>query len=173
VRANPCKVNYGTGNGTSILSTAQFAAAEKLEMTHVPYKGDAPASADLIAGRIQVMIATLSAGVLPQIKEGRLRVLATLLPNRSPLVPDAPTAAEAGMRGRRSPHGAACRSTWVPNKVVDRGARIWWLRPVAMSRGARPHCIRTAGLDTPRDGRAAQQPQVWRSSVQELGIERG
>ena len=41
---------YGTGNGTSILATAQLAQAEHLDMLHVPYKGDAPATADLIAG---------------------------------------------------------------------------------------------------------------------------
>ena len=73
VRANPGKLNYGTGNGTSILTTAQLAQAERLDMLHVPYKGDAPATADLIAGRVQVMIGT-PGSAMPQVKEGRLRV---------------------------------------------------------------------------------------------------
>ena len=92
VRANPGKVNYATGNGTSILTTAQLALAEKLDMQHIPYKGDAPATADLIAGRVQVMIGT-PGSAMPQVQEGRLRVLATLLSRRSPLAPDAPTSA--------------------------------------------------------------------------------
>ena len=49
VRANPGKVNYATGNGTSVLATAQLALTEKLDMQQIPYKGDAPATADLIA----------------------------------------------------------------------------------------------------------------------------
>ena len=129
VRANPGKVNYGTGNGTSILTTAQFAAAERLEMTHIPYKGDAPASADLIAGRIQLMIGTLSSGVLPQIQAGRLRVLATLLPNRSPLLPESPTAAEAGLRGLTiTPWGGLFGPPGLPKDVVDRVSFVSALR---------------------------------------------
>ena len=52
VRANPGKVNYATGNGTSVLATAQLALAEKLDMQLIPYRSDAPATADLIAGRV-------------------------------------------------------------------------------------------------------------------------
>ncbi len=66
-------------------------------MVHIPYKGDAAVMSDLLGGRLQLTIA--SALLLPQVKEGRLRVLATLLPNRSPLAPDAPTFSEAGIPG--------------------------------------------------------------------------
>ena len=77
---------------------AQIARVEKLNMQHIPYRGDAPATADLIAGRVQVMIGT-PGSAMPQVEEGKLRVLATMLSRRSPLAPDAPTAAEVGLSG--------------------------------------------------------------------------
>src|SRR6187549_527360 len=52
-RGNPGKLNYGSGNTTAIVSMAQLSLLAKLDMTHVPYKGDAPTTADLIAGRLQ------------------------------------------------------------------------------------------------------------------------
>jgi tripartite-type tricarboxylate transporter receptor subunit TctC len=123
VRANPGKVNYGTDNGTSILFTAQLASIEKLDMQHIPYKGDAPASADLIAGRVQVMIGT-PGSAMPQVKEGRLRVLATLLPNRNPLLPTAPTLQEAGLVPVPiTPWGGLFGPAKLPKEVVDRVAR--------------------------------------------------
>jgi tripartite-type tricarboxylate transporter receptor subunit TctC len=176
VRANPGKVNYATGNGTSILTTAQLAATEKLDMVHVPYKGDAPASVDLIAGRVQLSIATLSAGVLPQIKDGHLRVLATLLPNRSPLVPDAPTAAEAGLRGLTiTPWGGLFGPAGLPREVVERVASE--MRGVAARRDVREALDRIAfeaQASTPQEMATllAEQLQIWRRAVQELGIER-
>jgi len=176
LRANPGKVNYGTGNGTSILTTAQFAAAEKLEIVHIPYKGDAPASADLIAGRIQLTIATLSAGVLPQIKDGRLRALATLLPNRSPLLPDTPTALEAGLRGLTiSPWGGLFGPPGLPKEVVELLGRE--MQAVAARRDVREALDRIAfelQASTPEELSTllSDQLQIWRRAVQDLGIER-
>ncbi len=97
-RANPGTVNYGTGNTGSIVSTAQLKSLAKLDITHIPYKGDAPTTTDLMGGRIQFAImAPIPA--LAQAQAGRLRMLAVLLPRRSTLVPDVPTIGEAGMPG--------------------------------------------------------------------------
>ncbi|HET7526636.1 MAG TPA: tripartite tricarboxylate transporter substrate-binding protein, partial [Burkholderiaceae bacterium] len=153
-----------------------LAASEKLEIVHIPYKGDAPAAADLIAGRIQMSIATLSAGVLPQINEGRLRVLATLLPNRSPLVPDAPTAAEAGLRGITiTPWGGLFGPAGLPKEVVERVARE--MKAVSERRDVREALDRIAfelQASTPEDMAAllGDQLKVWHKAVQDLGIER-
>jgi tripartite-type tricarboxylate transporter receptor subunit TctC len=122
-RANPGKLNYGTGNATSILTTAQFAAQQKLDMVHIPYKGDGPLSIDLLGGRVQLAIATPGT-LAPQVKEGKLRALATLLPNRNPLLPDAPTMPEAGLESVSiKPWGGIFGPPKMPKEVVDRVAR--------------------------------------------------
>jgi tripartite-type tricarboxylate transporter receptor subunit TctC len=97
-RANPGKVNYGTGNAGSIVATAQLKSLAKLDIAHIPYKGDAPATTDLMGGRLQFAImAPIPA--LAQAQAGRLRMVAVLLPRRSSLAPEVPTIAEAGMPG--------------------------------------------------------------------------
>ena len=95
-RANPGKLNYATGNTTGIVSTAFFAAQAQIRLVHVPYKGEPQALTDLVAGRVQVMFCSSGTSV-PMIREGRLRALVTTLPRRSPLLPEVPTIAEAGM----------------------------------------------------------------------------
>jgi len=95
-RANPGKLAYGTGNALSILYNVQLTAATGIEMLHVPYKGEGPLNPDLLAGRVQSsFLSTLSA--LSNAKDGKLRALAVLLEKRSPLAPDVPTIAEAGV----------------------------------------------------------------------------
>lgn len=95
-KANPGKVNYATGNTTGIVSTAFFASLAGIQMVHVPYKGEPQAMTDMIAGRVQLMFAS-STTAAPQVREGKLRALVTTLPKRSPVLPDVPTIAEAGM----------------------------------------------------------------------------
>ncbi len=98
-RANPGKVTYGSaGLGNTLhLAGAQFAAENGLDMTHIPYKGASQALIDLVAGRIDVMI-DLPQTPLPQIQEGKLRALAVTGSERlKDILPDVPTAAEAGV----------------------------------------------------------------------------
>ena len=95
-KANPGKLNYATGNTTGIVSFAQLNSLAGIEMTHIPYKGEPAGITDLVGNRVQVMIATNTTGG-PHARDGKLRVITTTLPRRSPAFPDAPTMAEAGM----------------------------------------------------------------------------
>ena len=122
-RAHPGKLNYGSGNTTSILATAQLASIAKLQMVHVPYKGDAPLMIDLVAGRLHFAIASTAPGA-NLAKDGKLKVLATLLQRRSHLFPDAPTMAEAGFpQYSVVPWGAMVGPAGMPREIVDRVAR--------------------------------------------------
>lgn len=95
-RAHPGKINYATGNTTGIVSTAFFASQAKIDLVHVPYRGEPQAITDLLAGRVHMMFSS-SSTTISHIRDGRLRALATTLPRRSHLLPDLPTIAEAGM----------------------------------------------------------------------------
>ena len=123
IRQNPGRLNYGSGNSTSIFTSAQLVQNERLEIQHIPYKGDAPASADLLAGRIQMLIGTPGT-TLQHVKEGRVRVLATLLPNRSPLIPEVPTMVEAGQKPIGvQPFAGLYGPAKMPREIVERLAR--------------------------------------------------
>ena len=99
-KANPGKINFGSaGNGTTVHFAGElFKSLSNVDMVHIPYKGAAPAMSDLLAGQIQVMFDFLSAAA-PQIKAGNLRALGVTGTTRSPLIPNVPTIAEAGVRG--------------------------------------------------------------------------
>ncbi len=93
-RANPGKVNYGTGSATGVIATAQFRLLTGLDINHVPYKGDAPVTNDLIGGRLQMVIMGTNPA-FAQARNGKLRVLATLLRSRSSAARPRNTAARA------------------------------------------------------------------------------
>jgi len=94
-RANPGKLNYGTGNPLSILYNVQLMSSTGIDMVHIPYKGEGPLNPDILAGRVQSSFLSTGAAV-SYAKEGRLRALAVLLKERSPLLPEVPTIDEAG-----------------------------------------------------------------------------
>jgi tripartite-type tricarboxylate transporter receptor subunit TctC len=93
-RANPGKLNYASGNAMGIVATGQLVAAEKIDMTHVPYKGEAPAMPDLLSNRVQMIFNT--GFIVPYVRDGRVRAIAAALDERNDALPDVPTMAEAG-----------------------------------------------------------------------------
>ncbi len=99
-KSHPGSLNYASfGNGSSNHLFAElFKSKAGVEMTHIPYKGGGPAITDLIGGQVQVEFESLGV-VLPHVKAGKLRALALATPQRSPLAPELPTMAEAGLSG--------------------------------------------------------------------------
>lgn len=95
-RANPGKLNYGTGNPLSILYNVQLMQATGIDMHHIPYKGEGPLMPDIVAGRVHSSFLSQGAAI-GLAKEGKLRALAVLLKERTPLMPDVPTIDEAGV----------------------------------------------------------------------------
>ena len=99
-QAKPGAINFASsGSGTSIhLSGELFKTMAHVDMTHVPYKGSAPALTDLIGGQVQVMFDNLPSS-LAQIKAGKLRAVAVTSLKRAPALPDVPTISESGLPG--------------------------------------------------------------------------
>ena len=138
-KANPGKLNFASsGSGTSIhLSGELFKVMAGVQMTHIPYKGSAPALQDLIGGQVQLMFDNLPPS-LPQIKGGKLRALAVTSTVRAPALPDVPTVAEAGLPGfeASSWFGILAPAGTPPDIIAKLNAEIakWLASPEAKER---------------------------------------
>ena len=99
-KANPGKLNFGSGGPgtTPHLAGEMIKTMAGVQMTHIPYKGGAPALTDLVGGQIQFMLENIP-GTLPFAKSGKLRALAVTDLKRSPLLPELPTLDESGLKG--------------------------------------------------------------------------
>jgi tripartite-type tricarboxylate transporter receptor subunit TctC len=99
LKARPGKVNYGSaGNGgISHLVPEMFKTATGTFMVHIPYRGSAPAFADLMAGQVQFMAESIPQAAMYH-KQGRVRALAVTSRERNPALPDVPTAMESGIK---------------------------------------------------------------------------
>jgi hypothetical protein len=121
-RANAGKVNFASGGaGTSThLNGELMNQATGLDVTHVPYKGSAPAVQDLLGGQTQLLIDAGSV-LLPQIKGGKLKALAVTGPKRDPQLPDVPTVRELGLGAMESVgFQGLVGPAGLPRDVVDR-----------------------------------------------------
>jgi tripartite-type tricarboxylate transporter receptor subunit TctC len=100
MKAKPGQLNYGSGGvgATNHLAVALFENMAGVKATHIPYKGGGPALIDTVGGQVQIMINPMT-GVIGHIKGNRLRALAVSGARRSPMLPELPTIAEAGVPG--------------------------------------------------------------------------
>ena len=172
VRARPGKLNYASSHSTARLAAIQFLSQYKLEMEHVPYKGDAPAMADLMGDRVHMMFGT-AAGVRGFVQEGKFRALMSLRDVRSPVMPDVATNKEAGARISIAPWAGLYGPANMPAAAVERinqglraavaGAEI---RDRLEQLGFEP------AISTPAELAAIHRNEyeVFRKAVQEEGI---
>lgn len=99
-KAKPDDITFGSpGNGaTPHMAVKFFEQAAGISLKHIPYKGGSAAITDLIGGQIDI-VATNMLEIAPQVKAGKVRILAVMSPKRSPLFPEVPTIAESGYPG--------------------------------------------------------------------------
>lgn len=173
-RANPGTLNYATGNPTGIVATSQMLSLAGVKMVQVPYKGEPAAMTDLASNRVQLMFGTLTTAG-PHVSTGKLRMLATTLPARSPAYPDVPTMAEAGVPRFAVASWAALQGpAGMPKDVAQRIAREVanvLAKPEIRDALARQNIIPAAS--TPDELRAYVHEQVdlYARTLKEAGVE--
>jgi tripartite-type tricarboxylate transporter receptor subunit TctC len=122
LKANPGKYNYGSSGigGAGHLAMALFESMAGVSAVHVPYKGGAPAVADLVAGRLSLMMANLTTAQ-PHIRSSRLRALGIGTQSRSRLFPELPTIAESGVPGYEANNwNGVVAPAGTPKAVIER-----------------------------------------------------
>ncbi|MBM3531365.1 MAG: tripartite tricarboxylate transporter substrate binding protein [Alphaproteobacteria bacterium] len=120
LKANPKTFFGSAGNGTtSHLAGEMFKTVAGVDMTHVPYKGGAPAMIDLIAGRVPLMIEIMGSAI-PHAKAGKIKALAVTTAQRFPTLPEVPTIAEAAIPGfQMSAWDGIFTPAGTPRPVID------------------------------------------------------
>ena len=97
-RSKPLTYGSAGAGTTGHLAGELFKSMAKVDITHIPYKGNVPAITDILAGQVALVFATLPT-VLPHVKAGKLKSIAVLGPSRSTALPEVPTVAESGLPG--------------------------------------------------------------------------
>jgi tripartite-type tricarboxylate transporter receptor subunit TctC len=121
-KASPAKLNFAsTGSGSSVhLAAELFASMAGIKLTHVPYRGSAPALTDLLGGHVEIMFGTLPPSV-GLVRQAKLRALAVTGPQRSSALPELPTVAEAGLAGYEAVlHYGLVAAAGTPRPIIDK-----------------------------------------------------
>jgi tripartite-type tricarboxylate transporter receptor subunit TctC len=174
VKANPGKLNYGTVNNGEYLTASHFMKATGVDLVRVPYK-QAPVI-DLVQGRIQLYFGPVG-NVISQVREGKVRMLAMFSNERSPLAPEVPTLAEAGIEtaiGMPS-YQMFLAPAGTPPAVVERLSREVnaALKDPAVRAQLEKVALQVEGM-TPTQLRASLENahRTWTEFFREVGIER-
>jgi tripartite-type tricarboxylate transporter receptor subunit TctC len=155
-KKRPGELNYGSSGagGNNHFSGALFASAGGVQMTHVPYKGIAPAVTALVSGEVQIVIAS-AAALMPQVKAGRLRALGVTSLEPSPLIPGLPAIAQSGAPGYSyelwwglfAPAGLPADRLNSINAAVNKILESSEMKKFMDDQGAQPWPLSTAQLD--------------------------
>jgi tripartite-type tricarboxylate transporter receptor subunit TctC len=174
-RRNPGKINYGSaGNGSvNHVVTELFERQTGIELTHVPYKGMGEAVTGMLTGSIQLLIHSVAGGA-PHINSGKAIGLAVMSAERSPALPNVPSAAEAGIPGLRAgnwfgltaPRGTPREAIdWV-NREVAKALASAAVKDRLLAQGAAPLVLTEAEF-----GRLIQDDtQRWSGIIRAAGI---
>ncbi len=123
-RAQPGKLTFGSGNGSSRAAAELFKIMAKVDLLGVPYKAQPQVVADLLGGRIDVIFCDFTTG-LPPVRDGRARGIAVTSPQRYPGLDQYPTVAESGVPGYASqPWNAAYVPAGTPRPTIDKLNRL-------------------------------------------------
>jgi tripartite-type tricarboxylate transporter receptor subunit TctC len=178
LKANPGKVNYGSGgNGSAAhLAMEYFKMSTQTFIVHVPYRGTAPAVMDTVAGQIQ-MVFTGAPAVMPMVKSGKLKALGVSSVKRMDTMSDIPTLAESGVKGLNgfeadqwyglvAPAGTPVAITQKLNQVVNKSLSAQDISTRLRSEGAIP------APTTPENFEQLIQSEIkrWRAVVIKAGI---
>jgi tripartite-type tricarboxylate transporter receptor subunit TctC len=171
--AKKTEFNYGSSGGNNHFSGALFAAAAGVKMTHVPYKGIAPAVAALVSGEVEIVIAS-AAALGPQVKAERVRVLGVTSKEPSPLFPKLPSIAQAGAPGYEyelwwglfAPAGLPAELLTSINAAVNKALAGPELTKFINNEGAQPWPLTTKQLE----GLLVREIERYKKAAQVAGI---
>ena len=175
-KKTPGRLNYGSSGagGNNHFSGALFASAAGVKLTHVPYKGIAPAVTALAGGEVEIVIAS-SAALLPQIKGNKVRVLGVTSLEPSPLFPNVPAIAKSGAPGYQyelwwgmfAPAGMAADRLAFINAAVNKALAGAELKKFIEAEGAEPWPLGPQQLD----GLLVKEIERYKKAAQVAGIE--
>jgi tripartite-type tricarboxylate transporter receptor subunit TctC len=173
-KANPGKLAYATGNTSGIVSFAQLTSLTGIQLLHVPYKGEPAGVADLVEGRVQLMIATPTTA-LSHVKAGKLNALAVLLKQRSSLLPEVPTLNEAGLPSFTITSFAALYGPGrMPRELTERVNREFvaaMQRPEVIAAMEKHAVVLSPSTPDQLAAFTAQQVQDFRRILREAGVQ--
>ncbi|MDN8613829.1 Bug family tripartite tricarboxylate transporter substrate binding protein [Variovorax ginsengisoli] len=174
-KKDPGKYSFGSGSSSSRMAGELLQQMAGIQLLHVPYKSNTLAVTDLLGGQIHMMITDTATG-LPQVKAGKLRALGVSGAKRSPLAPDVPTIAEAGVKGYEMGYWfAAYAPAKTPPAVVKRLNEM--LVKAARSEAAKTAFYEPTGTEvftsSPEELAKFQaaESQKWGRIVKAAGIE--
>lgn len=173
-KANPGKLTFGAGSSSSRIAGEMLKSLAGLDLTYVPYRSNPQAITDLLGGQISIVFADIST-TLPQVKAGKINGLAVSTARRSPLAPELPTMAEAGVAGYDlAAWFAAFAPAKTPRPVIDKLDQAF---SAALNDKATQERLLAAGIEpegsTPDELKAFVPAEIkkWAEIVRAAGIQ--